>query len=94
MKILLVQFNIGLGTFQGRALTGIVGVTGGDDSPRELSVKVKEGIGAVQVNGASSVHVCSQNGIVEACARVVRVNVEVVVFFVGGTGRLEVEVFG
>lgn len=46
-------------------LTGVFCVAGGHESPREFSVEVEEGICAVQVNRASSVHIVGQGGITE-----------------------------
>lgn len=75
-------------------LTGLFGVAGGHESPREFSVEVEEGICAVQVNRASSVHIVGQGGITEARARMVCIDIKVVVLLVGGAAGLEVEVLG
>jgi hypothetical protein len=47
-------------------LTGVFSVAGDHESLREFSVEVEEGIYAVQVNRASSVHIVGQRGITEA----------------------------
>jgi hypothetical protein len=52
-------------------------VAGGYDSPKQFSVEVEEGICAIQVNGAGNIYILGQDGIIEACTRVVSVNIEV-----------------
>lgn len=73
-------------------LTGVVGVACRHHAPREFGLEIEECLRAVQVGTASLAGVLGEHGVVETCARVVGIYVEVVVLRVGGAERSEAEV--
>ena len=75
-------------------LTAIVGVASGDQSPREFGFQIDERVCPIQIDRTGYAGILGEHGIVETCARVVCVDIEVVVILIGSTGRLEMEALG
>lgn len=63
-------------------------------SPRKRGIQIKLDIGVIQKGLARITGIGTEDGIVQTGARVVAVDVEVVMLVLGGLGGLEVERFG
>lgn len=56
-------------------LTTIVGVPGGNQSPREFRLQIGECIRSIQIERTGYAGILGENSVVETCARVVGVDV-------------------
>lgn len=75
-------------------LTSIVGDAGRVHPPRERRVQVELDIGAVQGRLAGGFDIGGEDGVVEAGAGMVGVDIEIIMLGVGGARGLEVEGLG